>query len=335
MRAVQSSTNAAGHRNADRGRRAGNAPRPPASRRAPGRSSPARHDQRSGQSHGSADRHRSRRLPPAVLSFGVIGLVVVSVVVLVVVKLTASAPATGGATDRSPAPAALVAQLSGVPGSVFAAVGTPGSLTVPHVVTGQSPLAYGAKPGVLYIGGEFCPYCAADRWPIVVALSRFGNFSNLAVVNSSPWDTDPSTASLSFFGATYTSDYVAFRGYEEMGNDTTGPGTHRVLAPLDTPTSRLWAGSSAKLGTSQGFPFLDIGNKVFALGPSFDPAVLSGLDQAAIGRRLANPDDPVTRAIVGSANLYTAALCSVTGSRPAPVCNAPATTEAARALGLS
>jgi hypothetical protein len=32
---------------------------------------------------------------------------------------------------------------------------------------------------MLYIGAEYCPYCAAERWPLVMALSKFGTFSNL------------------------------------------------------------------------------------------------------------------------------------------------------------
>jgi hypothetical protein len=49
------------------------------------------------------------------------------------------------------------------------------------------------KPIVLYVGGEFCPYSAAERWSPVVALSRFGAFSNLALLRSSSTDMFPDT----------------------------------------------------------------------------------------------------------------------------------------------
>ena len=42
-----------------------------------------------------------------------------------------------------------------------------------------SPLSSGGKPEVLYVGTEFCPYCAAESWSLIVALSRFGQFSGL------------------------------------------------------------------------------------------------------------------------------------------------------------
>ena len=38
------------------------------------------------------------------------------------------------------------------------------------------------KPLVLYVGAEYCPYCAAERCAMVQALSRFGTFSNLTFV---------------------------------------------------------------------------------------------------------------------------------------------------------
>ena len=46
---------------------------------------------------------------------------------------------------------------------------------------------------MLYIGAEFCPYCAAMRWSMAVALSRFGTFTPLHGIHSSSTDVDPST----------------------------------------------------------------------------------------------------------------------------------------------
>ena len=39
------------------------------------------------------------------------------------------------------------------------------------------------KPEVLYVGAEYCPFCAAERWPVVVALSRFGTWSGLSATD--------------------------------------------------------------------------------------------------------------------------------------------------------
>ena len=42
-----------------------------------------------------------------------------------------------------------------------------------------------AKPVVFFYGAEFAPYAAAERWPLVLALSRFGTFSQLGLMQSS------------------------------------------------------------------------------------------------------------------------------------------------------
>ena len=40
------------------------------------------------------------------------------------------------------------------------------------------------KPRIVYMGAEYCPYCATERWAMVNALSRFGTFSNLKITTS-------------------------------------------------------------------------------------------------------------------------------------------------------
>ena len=46
----------------------------------------------------------------------------------------------------------------------------------------------------------------------------------------------------------------------------------------------------------------------------------------SVADELSDPTSPRTQAIVGSANVLTAALCSVTGDSPANVCTQPAIT---------
>jgi hypothetical protein len=35
---------------------------------------------------------------------------------------------------------------------------------------------------VFFYGAEFAPYAGAERWPVVVALSRFGSFEQLGLM---------------------------------------------------------------------------------------------------------------------------------------------------------
>jgi len=168
----------------------------------------------------------------------------------------------------------------------------------------------------------------------VMAFSRFGSFSGLRETTSSPWDADASTPTFSFFGSGYKSRYVTFLPVEREGNDTSGLGTRTDLQPLTPLESKLWTKYESALGQQLGFPFLDIGNKVFVVTASYDPSVLAGLDQTAVARRLTQESAPLTLDIVGTANYLTAAICSVTAELPAAVCSVRAVQNATHILKL-
>ncbi|HUO47598.1 MAG TPA: DUF929 family protein, partial [Acidimicrobiales bacterium] len=229
----------------------------------------------------------------------------------------------------------VVAKLTGVSPVTANTVAVPSSLNKPSVLSGQPPYTVDGKPAVLYIGGEFCPYCAAERWGLILALSRFGTVTGLQETTSSPWDVHPSTATFSFAKATYSSQYITFAGKEVEGNDTTGVGTHTALQSLTPEEQQLWSKYSAHFGIAEGFPFIDIANKVFILGPTYDPTILAGLTQVQIAGALADPSNPITQAVVGTANYITAGICSVTNQQPSSVCTMAGVTAASKALGLS
>jgi hypothetical protein len=287
-----------------------------------------------------------RRLSPAMITVGAIAVVVIVVVALVIVKLAGgSGTSNSVAPVNVPADPAVVAQVTGVPVSVQTAVGLPtagtGSfLAVPQVVNGQNLLTYNGKPGALFIGAEYCPYCAAERWAIIMAFSRFGTFTGLKETNSSPWDVYPDTATFSFYGASYTSNYLVFKPIEAE-SDATGQndaGVHELM-PLTSAESNSWAKWDTHFGAttngSPGFPFLNIGNKVFVVGPTYNPQVLAGYNQQEIAAMLSNPKSPVTESIVGSASYLTAGICSITGQQPSSVCTTPVITQASKSMGLS
>jgi thiol-disulfide isomerase/thioredoxin len=178
-------------------------------------------------------------------------------------------------------------------------------------VTGPA-LVSGGKPEMLYIGAEWCPYCAAERWAMAVALSRFGSFTTLNGVHSSPTDVYPNTATLTFAGSTYTSTYLVFTPVE------TEDVNHNVLQAPTAAQKALWAKYQPP---GDSFPFIDIGNR-FVAATTYNPQVLQGLSWSQIAADLHNPSSPVAQGAVGSANLITAAICKVTGNAPASVCTA-------------
>ena len=65
---------------------------------------------------------------------------------------------------------------------------------------------------MVFVGAEFCPYCALERWALVVALFRFGTFSNLGqTISSSSTDVYPGLQSWSFKDSTFTSSSLRVR----------------------------------------------------------------------------------------------------------------------------
>jgi len=247
-----------------------------------------------------------------------VGTVLVVVAVLVVVKLTAS-PAKS--TPTTSAAADVVQKVTTVPAATFDTVGK-GTVSNPPVpISGQPALTADGKPLVLYVGGEFCPYCAAERWALVSALSRFGTFANLKQAASSPTDVFPNTQTLSFFGSSYTSDLISFQGVEAEDVD------QKPLQQLTPEQQANFTKYDAPPYTSSdargSFPFVNFGNIALQIGASYDPTVLAGKSGTDIAAALHDPNSAIAKGAIGSANAFTAAICAMTGNKPADVCNSP------------
>jgi thiol-disulfide isomerase/thioredoxin len=247
------------------------------------------------------------------LAGGAVAVVLIVVLVIVLVKVT-SKPAGSKAAPASGSrlPAGVQHDIATVPASTLAAVGQGRAARASvKAVTGPA-LTSGSKPEMLYIGAEWCPYCAAMRWAMATALSRFGSFSPLNGVHSDAQDVYPNTATLTFYKSTYTSKYLVFTPVENQDADKN---------PLQTPTSAqqaLWAKYDPP---GNSYPFIDVGNR-YIFGVTYNPQVLQGLSWSQIASDLGSPSSPVSQGAVGSANLFTAAICKVTGNLPASVCTA-------------
>jgi hypothetical protein len=269
-----------------------------------------------------------RHAPVALLTWSFILLILLIVVVLVIVKFTTPGPALDTPTHSAqPAPPALVRAVSTLPSSLFSTVGTPadGFLIPPVNASGQPPLVEQGLPTVLSVDAGFCDYCAAQRWSLVVALSRFGTFKNLGVTASSPTSAFPDIPTFSFQGTRYTSKYVAFTGLEEYSARADPSGGYATLAsptPAQSALLRRYDDPPYTVASASGsLPFLDIDNKVLWTGADgFSPGLLTGLSESAILTDLSDPTSPVSQAVIGLANEISAAICEVTGNRPAAVC---------------
>jgi hypothetical protein len=239
---------------------------------------------------------------------------------------TASNGPTGAAlttlvNDTTSVPASVLDTVAG--GSVTGSVGTVnpnGSYLAP--VSGTL-LTSGGKPEFLYIGAEYCPYCAAQRWAMIVALSRFGTFSGLTSSHSSSTDAFPNTPTFTFYGSTYSSKYLTFTSVEETKNYRQGNSTSTSVpyVTLQTPTTAQ-ANLLTKYDSSTSIPFIDIGNKYVEVGnlSPYGPADLQGKTWSQVAAALNNPSSTIAQGADGTANYLTAAICKLTGNQPASAC---------------
>ncbi|MDE1865464.1 MAG: DUF929 family protein [Candidatus Micrarchaeota archaeon] len=173
----------------------------------------------------------------------------------------------------------------------------------------ESVLTFNGKPELLYIGAEFCPYCAASRWPIVLTLMRFGNMTGLRYSESSPTDVFPNTPTFSFYpNYSYTSDYLSFRAFE------TETRTSQPLQKLDNESQAIYY----KYGTA--IPFFDFMNRSVAEGSIENPGVYRGLSWQQITTQLSDPSSQISQDVIGAANIYTAEVCKNINNT-APVCS--------------
>ena len=204
-----------------------------------------------------------------------------------------------GDPAEQPAPAAVATGVSSVPADLLGQLSQAAASGAPEVVGGGAPIldGRGGRPELLYVGAEYCPYCAAERWALTVALSQFGTFSGLKVVHSSPNDpAGPDTPTLSFVGAHYTSRWVDFVPVELYTTDADG-GTIHPLMHLTAAQQALVARYDAAPYTTQpgAIPFIDVADRFVQVGAGYSPLVLAHLTPTAIASQLAAGHTPVAR----------------------------------------
>lgn len=294
--------------------------------------------------------------------------VVLAVVIIIVVATLGGgkAPRNAGTgiTTRA-APASIVSGLAKVTTAELTQAASGGTQVAFTSSTGPvfpirkaSPLTYASKPLVLYVGAEYCPFCAATRWALVVALDKFGSFSGLDITASSPVDFAPNTHTLSFVNAKYQSKYIAFQSIEELGNSCSSVSRnpspppayacnslsdYKTLQRPSSAQSRILStyDSARYVGQSNAgaIPFIDMGNRWVEAGAPYagstgvPPSTLSGLSWQQIVDTLSAPiSGSPGQAILGAANHYIAAFCElITTSKPA-ICHAGVVTAVGKTI---
>ncbi|MGD0728574.1 MAG: DUF929 family protein [Candidatus Micrarchaeaceae archaeon] len=234
-------------------------------------------------------------------------MIYIAVAVIVVVGVVAYlllTSSSGSSLIGSPVSASTILQLQNIANNntlanqVGSGIAISASSNLPGPINAPT-FTINGKPEILYVGGDFCPYCAITRWGLVLALMRFGSFTNLTYMESSPTDVYADTPTFSFVNSSYNSNLVHFNGFEI---------TNREEQPINnsnyTPLMQSIYGKYA-----QGIPFIDFANTSIQDGAVVSPQIINGQNWNQIISQLNNPGSNDAQAIIANANIFTAYIC--------------------------
>ena len=186
------------------------------------------------------------------------------------------------------------------------------------------PLTAGGKPEILYVGTQYCPYCAAENWALLVALGRFGVFTGVSEIRSASYPPVPPLDSWTFYGSSYSSEYLTFVPVEMYSNVLVRPGadphraaSYRVLQKLTPAQRALMNGADKSQGTT---PFTDFAGQAVLIGSPTSPSALEHLTWSQLISALRAHRGYAAETVIGAADYITAELCTLTGNRPASAC---------------
>src|SRR6266700_3333825 len=273
-----------------------------------------------------------------------IGGVLVIIAIIIGVFVIFSNQQSGSPSGSTKASSQVFNAVTNVDQNVLTTVGTGGVQNPLRAVKGPPPILVGptGKPQFLYIGAEYCPYCAAQRWATIVALSRFGTFSKLYQTTSSSTDAYPSTPTFTFYpghygGSFYTSKYIDFVPVETLGNVQDASGNYTTLQTPTAEQQNLLNTYDVSPYTTQpgSIPFIDIANRYILSDANYSPQDLQGLQWQDIAHNLSDPTSTVGKDILGTANYITAGICMTTHQQPGSVCNTDVIQKIEQSLGKS
>jgi hypothetical protein len=218
---------------------------------------------------------------------------------------------------RPPSSSTALKTITHIAPSVLARVGTGSASNVMNPVSAAPPLTGPTgKPELFYVGADYCPFCAAQRWAMIVALSRFGTFSTVSPITSS----EGSIPTFTFHNSTYTSHYIDFVPVETEDNQRNTlqhltPDQEHLFTTYDAPPSIDAQNKGA-------IPFIDIANRQVSVGAYYSPEVLIGHSWDDIANQINDPSTDISQGVLGAANYLTAAICLATQNQPTSVCAA-------------
>jgi hypothetical protein len=184
-------------------------------------------------------------------------------------------------------------------------------------------LRAGSKPELLFIGAQYSPYSAAERWAVVKALGQFGTFSGLRTGESQSGQSGfQLLPTFDLLHARYRSAYVAFdhKDLEDRGGSP--------LQKLSREEAKLFD----LYDPSRTIPLVLAGGYAMA-GSGYSPGDIQGRSFDTIQKALQRgAPDGYVQEINAETNAITALLCRADGAVPRAACGRRSVREISRYL---
>ena len=184
------------------------------------------------------------------------------------------------------------------------------------VEVSKDTMRRGGKLFVFFMGAEYCPYCAAERWAIVRSLQKFGQWDGLKQTISAARD-EPflNLPTYDFTKATYTSLHIEFVAREIKDRE------FNPLQKLLKTEEKLLR----KFNPKKEIPFLLIGGRFSQIGSGFTPKIFIGHTFRQTETELKKVESEIRKTIDDEGNIISALLC-VSGLPP-ELCKEAGTAE--------
>ena len=184
------------------------------------------------------------------------------------------------------------------------------------VEVSKDTMRRGGKLFVFFMGAEYCPYCAAERWAIVRSLQKFGQWDGLKQTISAARD-EPflNLPTYDFTKATYTSPHIDFVAREIKDRE------FNPLQKLLKTEEKLLR----KFNPKKEIPFLLIGGRFSQIGSGFTPKIFIGHTFRQTETELKKVESEIRKTIDDEGNIISALLC-VSGLPP-ELCKEAGTAE--------
>jgi thiol-disulfide isomerase/thioredoxin len=153
---------------------------------------------------------------------------------------------------------------------------------------------------VFFMGAEHCPHCAAERWSIVRALQKFGQWSGLKQTISAARDElFLNLPTYDLTEASYTSQHVEFVAREIKDRE------FKPLQKLLKTEEKL----VRQYNSERSIPFLLIGGRFMQIGAGFTPKIFIGHTFRQTETELKKAESEIRKTIDAEANIIAALMC--------------------------